>query len=133
MKRLVVLTSTALVFGFALLGGTAWASVSSLTLDSKAQLSATKTQATATGTVVCTAGDSVDITVVILQSSGQVDAASQGTATITCTGQVQAWAVTTDVVIGSSFKKGPATAIFAATDTTDNTFFPTQTQGLKLG
>src|SRR5712691_711732 len=98
MKRLIVLASMALTLTVAL-SGTASASVSSLTLDSKAQLSATKTQAVATGTIVCNAGDSVDISVIIQQSSGKVDAASTGDATVTCTGQVQAWAVTTSVVL----------------------------------
>jgi hypothetical protein len=115
------------------MSGTASASVSSLTLDSKAQLSSSKTSAVATGTIVCTAGDSVDVTVAILQSSGKVSALSQGDATITCSGQVQAWAVTTNVITGSGLKDGPANAVSTAFDSTDGTSFPVQAQGIHLG
>jgi hypothetical protein len=59
------------------LSGTASASVSSLTLDSKAQLSASKTDAVATGTIVCTAGDSVDISVVIPADLGEQEMAQE--------------------------------------------------------
>ena len=132
MKRLIVLAGAIAVLA-SVSGGTASASVASLTLDSKAQLSATKTQAAATGTIVCTAGDSIDVTVAILQSSGKTSALAQGTATITCSGQVQAWAVTTSVIVGSSLKNGPANAVFTAFDSTDGTSFPVEAQGIHLG
>lgn len=133
MKRLVVLTGMVLALGLAV-PGTASASASSLTLDPKADLSAGKTSAVATGTIVCTAGDEVLVEVEVLQSSGKLDAAGVGSATIfVCSGQVQTWAATVDVVVGAAFKHGPATALFLAVDTTDGAQTPTQTQGIKLG
>ena len=111
------------------LGGTASAAVSSLTLNSKATLSASKTSAVATGTIVCPSGTEARVTVVITQTSGRTETAAQGTTEVTCTGQVQSWSVTSNVVIGSAFKAGPATALFNACDTT---CYPTQTKGIKL-
>ena len=106
--------------------------MSSLTLDSKARLSASKTSAVATGTIVCTAGNEVEVVVVITQTSGRTETAGQGRQTLTCTGAVQTWAVTTNVVIGTAFKPGPANALFAAFDRTSNDNHPTQTRGIKL-
>jgi hypothetical protein len=131
MKRVVVLIGLVLALSLALYG-TASASVSSLTLDTKADLAASKTAVVVSGTIVCSGGDSVDVSVIITQSSGQVDAAGSGSATVTCSGTVQTWSATVQVVIGAAFKHGPATAIFSAFDNTDSTFFPTQTRGLKL-
>lgn len=131
MKRLMVLIGMVLTLSLALYG-TATASVSSLTLNQKADLAASKTAVVVSGTIVCAAGDSANISVVITQSSGQVDAAGSGDATVVCSGTVQSWSATVQVVIGAAFKHGPATAIFSAFDTTDGTFFSTQTRGIKL-
>jgi hypothetical protein len=131
VKRTVLLTALVLVLSFAV-HGTASASVSNLTLDAKAQLAASKISAVATGTVTCTAGDDVSVSVVIVQASGKVNAAATGSASVTCTGTVQTVAVTTDVVVGAALKHGPAIAVFSASDNTDSTSFPTLTQDIKL-
>jgi hypothetical protein len=133
MKRCFVLFALVMTVMLALTG-TASASTSLLNLDSRAILSDTKTSGIATGSIVCTAGNEVSISVVLLQSSGKVDTAAQGFQTLTCTGAVQTFAVTTDVVLGNPLlKKGPATTIFSASDSTDGTSFPTQVQGVKIG
>lgn len=131
MKRFFFILGVALTLSLASIG-TASASVSSLTLNAKADLSASQTSAVATGTIICTSGDSVDVQVVIIQSSGKVDNAGAGDATVTCTGQVQTWAVVVNSVTAPTFKHGPANAILSAFDSTDNTSFPTQAQGIKL-
>ena len=132
MKRLALLAGLALALVVAL-GGTASAAVNNPTLNPKAALSASKTAAVATGTIVCTAGDEVEVTVIIQQASGGTNAAAEGTGKVLCSGQVQVWAVTADVQLGAGFKKGPAVALLGASDLTDNTFVPAQTLGLKLG
>ena len=131
MKRFALLAVlvAALSIGLA---GTASAFVSSLNADAKADLSASKTEAVVTGTIVCTAGDVVNVGAAIVQSSGKVDALAAGSTTITCTGGVQTFAVTTTVVLGSALKHGPAVVIVGAFDTTDSTF-QELTQGIKLG
>ena len=124
----VVLTLTVL------LGGSASAFVSTLQLDAKGSLAASKTAATVTGTIVCDAGHEVELSIVVLQNSGKISSGAQSGPTITCTGHVQAWSATVDVVVGSAFKHGPATALFGATDITDepDTAFPSQTRKIRL-
>jgi hypothetical protein len=137
MKRFLSSLGLVAILFFAA-NGPALADVSSLTLNSKVYLSDSKTSATATGTIVCPIGNSVDVTVVVVQSSGQVDGAATGSDTVICTGQVQDYSVTVPVAIGSSLKKGPAVAVFSAfdegdpNDFTDDSSFPTQTQGVKI-
>jgi hypothetical protein len=128
VKRALLLVALVLTLTLAL-HGTASAAVMSLTLAAKAQLSASKTSAVATGTIVCPEGSTAKVTVVITQTSGRTETASQGTTEVTCTGAVQTWAVTSNVVIGAAFKAGPATALFNACDPT---CYPTQTKGIKL-
>lgn len=138
MKRILSSLGLVAILFFAV-NGTALGAVSSLSLDSKAYLSDSKTSAVATGTVICTAGNSADITVVVVQSSGKVDGAASGTQTVLCSGLVQAYSVTVHVAVGSSLKKGPAVAVFSAVDQGDpnvpgdETSFPTQTAGIKIG
>jgi hypothetical protein len=129
---LLLLAGLALALVVAL-GGTASATAGLPTLDPKATLSASKTAAVATGTIVCTAGDEVEVTVIIQQSSGGTNAAAQGTGSVLCSGQVQTWAVTAEVQLGAGFKKGPAVALLGAQDLTDGSFASGQTLGLKLG
>ncbi len=133
-KRMTLLVALVLTLTLAL-HGTASAAVSSLTLDAKARL-LSKTSAVATGTIVCPLGNEATVRVVITQASGRTESAGQGETTITCTGAVKTWAVTTNVVIGTAFKSGPAIAIFNASDRGEyggDTYYPTQTQGITLG
>lgn len=112
--------------------GSASAVVAAIDGDDTVILSDTKTSATASGTVVCTAGNQVNIQVNVIQTSAGVDAVSLGSSDITCTGQVQTWSVTTNIVIGSRFKRGPATLGFAGFDLTDNTSSQSIFMGAKL-
>ena len=133
MQRLVMIFGVVLTLTV-LLTGTTSAFVSTLRLDSKGSLAASKTSATVTGTIVCDAGHEVELQVIVLQNSGKVSSGAQSGPTITCSGRVQAWSATVDVVVGSAFKHGPATALFGATDTTDipATFFSSQTRKIQL-
>jgi hypothetical protein len=132
VKRLLVLFGLVMMLGL-VVAMPAAAFVNIPTLNPKATLSASGTSAVVSGTITCTAGDEVGIDIIIQQASGQVNAAGQGQATITCNGQVQNWSATVDVLIGSSFKKGPAVVLFSASDNTDGNDTPALTQGIKLG
>jgi hypothetical protein len=113
--------------------GTALASVSSASADGTALLSASKIDATVTGTTVCTTGDTFSVSVIIQQTSGQTNTVGQGTAAGgTCTGTVQAWSVTASVFVGTSYKHGPASVLFEVSDSTDNTNSGIQSAGIKL-
>lgn len=131
MKKPVFLLSAVLIAG-GVAAGPASASVFSITADTSVSLSATKTSVTVTGTIVCTAGNEVNVVMNVLQNSGSVDTVSGGSAIITCTGQVQTWSATANVLIGSTHKKGPATLLFAGFDQTDGTSSQTVTQGVKI-
>lgn len=131
MKR--AKTLMALVLGLSLAPyATALASIDSLTADGKATLADSAVSAALTGTIVCTIGDEVNINAVIVQDSGKIMAGAVGDATITCSGQLQHWALTANLLIGSKLKHGPSTVILNASDVSDATSFPTQVQRLKL-
>jgi hypothetical protein len=130
MKRLLLLLALVVTLGIASFSPVS-ATVASVTLDPKADLSDSRISAVATGTIVCDAGMSVDITVIIIQSSGKTDSTGTGTGTEICTGQVQTWSATVNVLLGAEFKHGPAVALFAAT-TEDGESSATLSQGIKL-
>lgn len=130
MKRLLLLFAIVATLGVASVSP-ALATVASITLDPKADLSDTKISVVATGTIVCDAGMSVDITVIIIQSSGKTDSTGTGIGTEACTGQVQTWSATVNVLLGTGFKHGPAVALFGAT-TDDGESSATLSQGIKL-
>ena len=134
MKRAALVVLIALAFSVSIFG-TASAFVSSLTLDGKADLSASKTSVVVTGTIICSPDpavtDDASISVVITQASGNVEVAGSGSTSVDCTGTVQTWSATVNVVTAPAFKHGPAVAIFSAFDTSGDSF-PTQTQGLKI-
>ena len=130
MKKLI-LTFATVILVTGLFASGAQAFISSLTLDSQASMSPTKTSVVATGTVICSSGDDVDVVVAILQSSGKVDAVGQGFGTFTCTGTLQTYSVVVDLIAGTQFKNGPAIALFAASDTSGGSW-PTTTQGIHL-
>ena len=120
MKRLLLACGIALAFG-AVLTGTALA-ISS-TINSKAQLSADKTSAFASGTIICSAGSTASVTVIITQSSGKTDTTGSGNSDdITCTGMVQPWTATVPVNLsGEAFKSGPAVVLYQASACTVST------------
>jgi hypothetical protein len=130
MKKLI-LTLAAVVMATGLFASGAHAFISGLTLDAKASLDATKTSVVATGTVVCSSGDDVDVSVVIVQSSGKVNAAGTGFGTFTCTGTLQTYSVVVNLIVGTQFKNGPATALFGAFDSSGDSTM-TFTQGVHL-
>jgi hypothetical protein len=130
MKKLIV-AFVAVVVAAGVFASGAGAFISNLTLDSQASLGATKTSVVATGTVICSSGDDVDVSVVIIQSSGKVDAAGSGFGTFTCTGTLQTYSVVVNLIVGTQFKNGPATALFGAFDTSGDSTM-TFTQGVHL-
>lgn len=143
MKK--VLLALALGFVAMVFSGSASA-VSSLTVDSKATLSDSKTSVVATGTIVCPTGFFANVTVAVVQSSGQTDTHGFSSDDFICSGQVQSWSVVVNVFIGESYKNGPATALFSATscsadpsippDDEDDEIFcttmPTSVEGIKI-
>ena len=114
----VAAIAAALALGFV---STASASVTSFTVDD-ATISASKTEVTVSGTIVCTDGDTASVTAYIFQSSGKVDATAAAVGPdFVCTGTVQAWSVVLPVLIGTSLKPGPANWLAGASDSTDST------------
>ena len=132
MKRLISVVALVLVFSITLFG-TASAAVNSISLDDRGDLSASKTAIVVSGTINCTVGHDVNIQVIITQSSGKVDATGTGTVDIVCSGLIQTWSATVNVLIGEAFKKGPAIALFGAFDNTDGNNSQTFSQGIKIG
>lgn len=134
MKRFGVLVAIVTMLFVATFGTTS-AFITSLTLDSKADLSASKSSVVVTGTIICSPDmmttEDADISVVVTQASGQVEVAGSGETTVDCSGTVQVWSATVNVVTGPAFKHGPAVAIFSAFDSSGDDF-PTQTKGLKI-
>jgi hypothetical protein len=80
------------------LGGTAFAAVGSLTLDSTAALSPGQMHATLTGTVTCDPGDTPFLSGQIIQSK---NASGFGSTTAVCDGTPQPYAI--DVATGGFF------------------------------
>jgi hypothetical protein len=117
MQRLLLGCVLASIFAFAI-NAVASADTQSLTIDPKASLSGSKTAVTVTGTIVCDAGDTGSVTVIVQQSSGKTDAVGTGTTgDFSCTGQVQNWSAVVNVLLGTNFKNGPALALFGASTT----------------
>lgn len=109
------------------------ASISSLTLNSQASLTPDKTAVHVSGTVICTAGNDVAISLIVTQTSGKVASTGTGAASVTCSGLIQNWSGTVTLLTGTKFKNGPATGIFAGSDSTDGTSFPFATTSLHIG
>jgi hypothetical protein len=107
--RLILLGAIATLV-LAIGAGTSSAGVSSLTIDPKATLSADRTQATVTGTIVCDAGDSVDMFANITETVGRLQRFARNLTlnTITCTGAVQPWSVTVTDLSTLPLLPGPA-------------------------
>jgi hypothetical protein len=126
MKRVLVLVGLGLVLVLSLaVHGTASAA-SSFSVNPKGDLSATKTDAVVTGTIICTSGTQASVQVTLLQTSGQVESGGTGFTTVSCSGQMQTWALTVSVSVGSPLKHGPATVIASTED------FPTLVTSVKL-
>ncbi len=103
------LAAIVLLAGFTLSRGVASADTA-LTFNETAELSQTQTMATVTGTIQCTAGDTTDVNVMLLQPSGRQLQIGQGFIEVTCDGTVQDWMVNvTDIV--TAFKPGPASIV----------------------
>src|SRR5213593_1626058 len=99
------------------------ASVNFVTIDSKGTLSVDNASATITGTTVCTAGDTASATAVVTQTSGNASVYAGGSSgDFTCTGVLQQWAVVVNVLVGTPFKHGKASAIAEIDDSTDSSF-----------
>jgi hypothetical protein len=132
MKRMLSVGSLAFALTLALVGPVS-ASVSSFTVDGTANLSASKIEATVTGTIVCSVGDTFSVAADIFQNSGKTDTFGAGfTGDLICTGAVQSWSLTAPVLIGTSYKHGPASLIAAASDSTDSTDSGILTTGIKI-
>jgi hypothetical protein len=90
------------------------ANVDFLAADGTAHLSAGNTVAVVTGSVLCTAGDTLSVSAVIVQTRGKANITGSGLVSgLTCLGVAQTFAVPVDILIplNGAFKKGPASAI----------------------
>jgi hypothetical protein len=111
MARLI-LVATAAALALAVCGGVAQAAISSFTVNPKATLSADRTQATVTGTITCTSGDSFGANASITEVVGRIQRSAFGytPSPSTCSGAAQPWAVTTSIPIGSTLVLVPGPA-----------------------
>jgi hypothetical protein len=78
------------------------------TIDHTASLTGHGRYALVTGPIACTAGDTLSIRVTLTQTT--TGAQGQGRARLTCTGNLQTWAVKVSAFGVSAFKPGPAAA-----------------------
>jgi hypothetical protein len=129
MKRAFLQCLVVLGLSLSMLG-TASAQVFSVSLDSKASLSPTKTSGLATGTIFCTRGEVLNINIVIFQTSGKINATGTGSRSIICGEGVQSWTVQFDLLDGTSFKHGPASALVRVVDSDNDVTL--LTAGVKL-
>lgn len=130
MKRFS-LFSTALVAS-ALMVAPAHASVDSISAETSGKLSDTRISVVVTGTVVCSDGNEVEVAANVVQTSGGTNTVAAGSTMIVCTGQVQTWSLSADILVGAAFKNGPATMLFAGFDVTDGTGSEIHVQPIKL-
>ena len=85
------------------------ANIFALTIDEDATLAPGGLQMVVTGTLQCTTGETVSVTVTAAQDRGQQTAIAQGViGAIACDGSTQNWGVTATAF--SPFKNGPAGA-----------------------
>jgi hypothetical protein len=111
----------------------ALATTSSLTINRNGTVSPAGFQATATGTVTCTTGDTVDIFVAVRQGVGGHSQFGQNDVIGTCSGGTDSWTVTVfGQNPGAVFKRGKADVIAQATDQTDGTQSATVEQVIRL-
>jgi hypothetical protein len=111
----------------------ALATTSSLTINPNGTVSPAGFQATATGTVTCTTGDTVDISVLVRQGVGVHSQAGQNNVMGTCSGGTDSWTVTVfGQNPGAVFKRGKADVIAQAFDETDGTLSATVERVVRL-
>jgi hypothetical protein len=125
----------ALIGSLTMLASTSNASaeVTSFSVNSRAALQLGGTVAVVTGSMECTAGDAVIVTVMIVQTKGQLFTEGiAGSGFVTCTGGQQLWTVFVPVFIGGAFKHGKASSFSYALDFTD-VMRQDADQTLKLG
>jgi hypothetical protein len=93
------------------------ADVDFLAVDGTAHLSSGDTVAVVTGSVLCTAGDTLGVSVALVQTRGQTSLVGSGNVGgIACLGVRQFFAVPVDILIplDGTFKKGPSSAVVSA-------------------
>ena len=115
--RLVALMPAAVV---ALLVTGAALALSGLTYNGTARLSVSNTEATVTGTVTCDPVFDVNANLFaeILQGRGSQILIASGSATVTCTGSPQPWAVVVSTSQGQTLKTGSASVNISAYNAT---------------
>ena len=103
--------------------GLARATVSSLDVDQKAVPSAGSTVVTVTGSLVCTAGDAFEVSVLMLQGKSGTQGNGSSLNPLTCTGAGQDYSVDVPVLFpsGGEYANGPATVRVTGFDITDGT------------
>ncbi len=88
--------------------GSASAAVSTITIDSDAQLSPGRMHATLTGTVTCDAGSTASLTGRIVQTKS---ATGSGQTSVTCSGEAQPYAIDVSTAGGFPFPL-PSSGVF---------------------
>jgi hypothetical protein len=121
-KKVKLLIAALVATGAMAASGTgASAAVTTFSVNPDATIQAGGSAVVVTGLVQCTAGDSIDIGAIVLQSKGQLIGDGSGdTGVLTCTGGLQSWSVAVPAQIGS-FKPGQASSLDEAFDLTDGT------------
>jgi hypothetical protein len=109
------------------------AEVTGFSVNGRASLQLGGTVAVVTGFVECTTGDAVIVSVMVVQTKGQLFTEGiAGSGFLTCSGGLQPWTVAVPVLIGGAFKPGKASSLSTALDFTDVTSRDVD-QTLKLG
>lgn len=133
MKRVLAAFAVVVALSLSMLG-TAIASVSVILAEGRGDLSDDKQSIVVSGSIICTDGNTVSVSVIVAQTSGKTSSTGTGSSgDLTCTGAAQPWvAIVTSVSGGTEFKHGPASLIFGAFDSTDSSSSETHTQSFRL-
>lgn len=114
-------------------GSSASAAFTGFSVNDQATIQQGGSVVVVTGFVQCTAGHTVDVSAIVIQSKGQLIGDGFGdSGSITCTGSLQSWSVAVPAQIGT-FKPGQASSQSAAFDLTDFTSSQAVNQTLHLG
>jgi hypothetical protein len=112
------LTASWVLIGVLFSGGVLVAMVDFLSADSKAIIIGDGSSVVVTGQIQCTDGDTFGVTAIVAQNVKQdsVIATGSTSGTDTCTGQLQTYVVTAEIVYpaNGTFKKGPASLTLQA-------------------
>jgi hypothetical protein len=119
MNRIMLLAIS--LVAFACYSTASQAAITSLTVTS-ATVSKSTGATTVSGTLVCTAGDSVEVNTSLIQTNNTRVSQASGRVDLTCSGGTDTWTAPTFFTFGTPIQPGAGVAQAGAVDFNDGTF-----------